>query len=73
LSYEESVERSSDRADMRGKFLGCSSKNIFQQQCLLEQYYDRKVKEFLELKLESMTMGSIREYFWKIMRQVDLI
>jgi hypothetical protein len=61
------------REDMRGEFLGSSSINVFQQQYLSEQYYDKKVKEFFELKLESIAMEGHERIFFKLLRYVNFI
>jgi hypothetical protein len=58
---------------MRRRSLGGSSESIFKKKYLSKHYYDRKMKEFFELKLGSMTMDEYERRFLELLRYVDFI
>jgi hypothetical protein len=58
---------------MRRRSLGGKFKKYFQKKYLSKHYYDRKMKEFFELKLGSMTMDEYERIFLELLRYVDFI
>jgi hypothetical protein len=48
-------------------------KGYFQEKYLSEHYYERKMKEFFELKLGSMTMDEYEKRFFELLKYVDFI
>jgi hypothetical protein len=48
-------------------------KKYFQKKYLSEQYYDKKMQEFFELKLGSMTMDEYERRFLELLRYVGFI
>jgi hypothetical protein len=48
-------------------------KRYFQKKYLTNSYYDRKMKEFFELKLGSMTMDEYERIFLELLKCVDFI
>jgi len=48
-------------------------KGYFQEKYLFENYYDRKMKYFFELKLGSMTMDEYEKIFFELLKYVDFI
>jgi hypothetical protein len=48
-------------------------KRYFQKKYLTKHYYDRKMKEFFELKLGSMTMDEYERRFLELLKYVDFI
>jgi len=48
-------------------------KKYFQKKCLSKKYYDKKMKEFFEIKLGSMTMDQYERRFLELLRYVGLI
>jgi hypothetical protein len=48
-------------------------KKYFQKKYLSKHYYDRKMKDFFELKLGSMAMDEYERRFLELLRYVDFI
>jgi hypothetical protein len=48
-------------------------KRYFQNKYLTKHYYDRKMKEFFKLKIESMTMDEYERIFLELLKYVDFI
>ena len=48
-------------------------KKYFQQKYLSEHYFERKMQEFFDLKMGSMTMEEYVKKFLDLMRYVDCI
>jgi hypothetical protein len=48
-------------------------KGYFQEKYLSEHYYERKMKEFFELKLGTMTMEEYEKWFFELLKYVDFI
>jgi hypothetical protein len=48
-------------------------KNYFQNKYLSNHYYDRKMKDFFEINLWSLTMDEYERIFSEILRYVDFI
>jgi hypothetical protein len=48
-------------------------KGYFQEKYLSEHYYERKMKEFFELKLGSMTMDEYEKRFFELLKYVGFI
>jgi hypothetical protein len=48
-------------------------KKYFQKKYLTKHYYDRKMKDFFELKLGSMTMDEYERIFLELLKYVDFI
>ena len=48
-------------------------KKYFQKEYLSEHYYEKKMGEFLEIKLGSMTMESYENKFLELLKYVDFI
>jgi hypothetical protein len=48
-------------------------KGYFQEKYLSENYCERKMKEFFELKLETMTMEEYKKWFFELLKYVDFI
>jgi hypothetical protein len=48
-------------------------KKHFKKQCLSENYYERKMKEFYELRLGHMTMKDLINKFLELLRFVPYI
>jgi hypothetical protein len=48
-------------------------KGYFQEKYLSEHYYERKMKEFFELKLGTMTMDGYDKCFFQLLKYVDFI
>jgi hypothetical protein len=48
-------------------------KGYFQEKYLSEQYYERKMKEFFELKLGTMTMEEYEKWFFELLNYVEFI
>jgi hypothetical protein len=48
-------------------------KGYFQEKYLFENYYERKMKNFFELKLGSMTMDGYEKRFFGLLKYVDFI
>jgi hypothetical protein len=48
-------------------------KGYFQEKYLSEQFYERKMKEFFELKLGTMTMEEYKKRFFELLKYVDFI
>ena len=48
-------------------------KKFFKKQYLLESYYERKTKEFYELKLDQMTMEDLINKFLDMLRFIPYI
>jgi len=44
-----------------------------QKECLLENYYDKKLQDFFELKLGRMTMGEYENKFLGLLKYVGFI
>ena len=49
------------------------SKNYFENKYLTKRYYDRKMKEFFELKLGSMTIDEYEQRFLELLKYVHFI
>jgi hypothetical protein len=47
-----------------------SSRDISSKKYLSEKYYDKKMQEFFELKLGSMTMDEYEKKFLELLRYV---
>jgi predicted AlkP superfamily phosphohydrolase/phosphomutase len=48
-------------------------KGYFQEKYLSKHYYERKMKEFFELKLGTMTMEEYKKRFFELLKYVDFI
>jgi hypothetical protein len=48
-------------------------KGYFQEKYLSMHYYERKMKDFFELKLERMTMDEYAKIFFELLKYVDFI
>jgi hypothetical protein len=48
-------------------------KGYFQEKYLFEHYYERKMKDFFELKLGSMTMDEYEKRFFELLKYVGFI
>jgi hypothetical protein len=48
-------------------------KRYFQKKYLTKHYYDRKMKELFELKLETMTIDEYGRIFLEILKYVSFI
>jgi hypothetical protein len=48
-------------------------KGYFQEKYFFEHYYERKMKEFFELKLGTMTMDKYEKRFFELLNYVDFI
>jgi N-glycosylase/DNA lyase len=48
-------------------------KRYFERKYLTKRYYDRKMKEFFELKLGSMTIDEYERRFLKVLKNVPFI
>jgi hypothetical protein len=48
-------------------------KGYFQEKYFSEHYYERKMKEFFELKLGTMTMEKYEKQFFELLKYVDFI
>jgi predicted AlkP superfamily phosphohydrolase/phosphomutase len=48
-------------------------KGYFQEKYFSEHYYERKMKEFFELKLGSMTMDEYEKRFFELLKYVEFI
>jgi hypothetical protein len=48
-------------------------KGYFQEKYFSEHYYERKMKEFFELKLETMTMEEYVKRLFELLKYVDFI
>jgi hypothetical protein len=48
-------------------------KKYFQKKYLSKNYYDKKMTEFIELKIRSMTMDEYERIFLALLRYVDFI
>ena len=48
-------------------------KKYFQKEYLFEHYYDKKMEEFFEIKLGSMTMDSYEKKFWELLKYAEFI
>ena len=48
-------------------------KEYFQEKYLFENYYERKMKDFFELKLGTMTMEEYEKQFFEFLKYVDFI
>jgi hypothetical protein len=58
---------------MKIRSLGNNSKGIFQQQYLLEHYYEKKMQEFFENKLGNMAMEEYENKFLELLRYLGFI
>ena len=48
-------------------------KRYFDKKCLTKRYYDRKMKEFFELKMGSMTIDEYEQRFLEFLKYVPFI
>jgi hypothetical protein len=48
-------------------------KEYFQDKYFSEHYYERKMKDFFELKLEIMAMDEYENHFFELLKYVDFI
>jgi hypothetical protein len=48
-------------------------KGYFQEKYLSKHYYERKMKDFFELKLGSMFMDEYEKRFFELLKHVDFI
>jgi hypothetical protein len=48
-------------------------KGYFQEKYFSKHYYERKMKEFFELKLGTMTMEEYEKWFFELLKYVDFI
>ena len=48
-------------------------KKYFEKKYLTKRYYDKKIKELFELKIESMTIGEYERRFLELLKYVSFI
>jgi hypothetical protein len=53
--------------------LGRNSRSILEKKYLIKRYYDKKMKEFFELKLGSMTIDEYEQRFLELLKYIPFI